>query len=64
MGSRAVRRSHRLAWNALVELYGDETVLADRVADLRAANLEGADELLQLAERYISGWRPGEFGDD
>lgn len=64
MGSRAVRRSPRLAWDALVELYDDESVLADRISALRAANPKGVDELLELAEKYSGGWRPEEFGDD
>ncbi|HWP37856.1 MAG TPA: P-loop NTPase fold protein [Gemmatimonadales bacterium] len=63
-GSRAVRRSPRLAWDALVELYGDEAVLRDRIEGLKAVQPADADELLQLAGRYLDGWRPKELGDD
>lgn len=58
MGNRAVRRSPRLAWDVLVELYGGASILAERIAALKAANLEGSDDLISLAERYIAGWRP------
>jgi len=63
-GSRAVRRLPRLAWEVLVELYGDEVILKERIAGLRAAKLEGSDDLLELAEKYLGGWRPKDFGDD
>lgn len=63
MGSRAVRRSARLEWDALVELYGDEATLRKRIEDLRATHPEGADDLLALADKYIGGWRP-KFLDD
>jgi hypothetical protein len=63
-GSRAVRRSPRLAWDALLELYGDEAVLRDRIESLKASRPEHADELLQLADRYLDGWRPKDFGDE
>lgn len=65
MGSRAVRRSPRLAWDALVELYGDEQVLRDRIEELKATQPPSLDEqLLQLAEKYLGGWRPNDFDDD
>jgi predicted KAP-like P-loop ATPase len=63
MGSRAVRRSPRLAWDALVELYGAEEVVRQRVEALKLAGLQDADEVVELAERYLSGWRPDQFGD-
>jgi hypothetical protein len=64
MGSRAVRRSARLAWDALIELYGDEPTLRQRIDRLKLAALPDAEELIGLAERYLGGWRPGEFDDD
>jgi len=63
-GSRAVRRLPRLAWDALIELYGDESTLKQRIESLKAAAPQGAEELLALADKYIAGWRPTEFGDD
>ncbi len=62
--SRAVRRSPRLAWEFLIEIFGDEATLRERLAGLKAANLTGADDLLPLVEKYLGGWRPGAFGDD
>jgi hypothetical protein len=64
MGSRAVRRFPRLAWDVLVELYGDEATLRERIDRLKATPLEGTEELLALADRYLSGWRPSDFGDE
>ena len=60
MGSRAVRRSPRLAWDALVELFGNEASLKTRLQALREASIEDSEELLALADRYASGWRPSE----
>lgn len=57
MGSRAVQRTPRLAWNELVELYGDEATLQERVENLRVANLDGSDELIKLADKYLGGYR-------
>lgn len=64
MGSRAVRRMPRLAWDTLVELWGDEATLEKRVEGLEATQPEDADELLALAKKYLSGCRPSAFGDD
>jgi predicted KAP-like P-loop ATPase len=63
-GNRAVRRFPRLAWDVLIELYGGEPALKQRIESLKASAPQGADELLALADKYISGWRPTEFGDD
>lgn len=63
MGSRAVHRMPRLQWDTLIDLYEDEEVLADRIETLREADLEGSDEVLELAERYLAGWRPEEARD-
>ena len=63
-GSRAVRRFPRLVWDPLVELYGDEAVLKQRFEALKATNPENDDELLGLAEKYLSGWRPKDFQDE
>ena len=63
--SRAVRRSARLAWDALVELLGDEKVLRERIEKLKAIPLEGMDEqLVELADKYLAGWRPSDLDDD
>lgn len=64
MGSRAVKRMPRLAWEGLVKLYGDEPTLRRRIEAVKAAHPEGADELLILADKYLGGWKPGQFDDD
>lgn len=61
MGSRAVRRSPRLAWDALSGLYGDEDALKARIQALKESTLEVDGELLELADKYAGGWRPGDF---
>lgn len=63
-GSRTVRRMPRLAWDVLLELYGDEATLKKRIEDLRATKPESVGDLLELAEKYLGGWRPKDFGDD
>lgn len=62
--SRVVRASPRLAWNVLAELCGGEDVLKARVARLKASDPKHADDVISLADRYASGWRPSEFGDE
>lgn len=62
VGSRAVRRSPRLAWETLVDVYGSEEVLKQRIDAVLDSNPEDQDELLELAERYVGGWRPEDFG--
>lgn len=60
-GSRAVRRSPRLAWEVLVELFGDEETLKNRVNRLKDSGLPVEEELLGLVEKYLDGWRPGDI---
>src|SRR4029453_19171421 len=48
MGSRRVTRSSRLAWDGLIELYGDEDQVRKLVAELRKAPPTGSDELVAL----------------
>lgn len=60
VSSRTIRRSPRLAWDTLKELLGEDE-LRRRVERLRATAPEGADELLELADKYLSGWTPDRF---
>lgn len=64
MGTRAVRRSPRLAWDVLVEICGGERELGERIAQLRPVCPKGELMYLELAEKYLGGWRPGDFGGD
>jgi len=63
-GTRAVRRNPRLAWDALVEIYGNQEALRRCIDDLKLAHLEGGEEILLLADKYLEGWRPGHHNDD
>lgn len=62
--SRAVRRLPRLRWEVFVELYGNEAILRERIESLRASKPEGVGDLLELADKYLGGWRPKDFGDE
>lgn len=58
-GSRHVHHEGRLAWDLLEDIFGGPTEVAKRVAEVRESF--GDSELLALAERYVSGWRPEKF---
>lgn len=65
MGSRAVRIKPRLAWDVLIELYGGEEQLRVQIQELKASPPpEEVGDLIELADKYLSGWRPKEFDDD
>jgi hypothetical protein len=64
MGSRAVRRKPRLAWDALIEVCGNEAGLRKRIEALKSSGLHNVGDLLELADKYLAGWRPTDFGDD
>lgn len=58
IGNRAVKYSPRLPWESLVQLFGDEATLRERVEALRAAALDNSTESLDLIDRYLAGYRP------
>ena len=64
MGSRAVRLKPRLAWDILIDLYGDENVLRVRIDQLKESSPDEIGDLFELADKYLSGWRPKDFDDD
>ena len=70
-GSRPVQRSVKLDWKCLIDLYGGEEVLKTRIKLLKAQfeslkpwledrgiPFDEAQTLLELADRYLTGWRP------
>ena len=70
-GSSPVRRSAKLDWERLIDFLGGEEVLKTRINNLKARfetlkpwletrriPLDEAEQLLELAERHLSGWRP------
>lgn len=58
MGSRAVRRTPTLSWDTLIAVYGGEEAVADVVQAVSGAHLSDSQATLELAQRYLSGWRP------
>jgi hypothetical protein len=54
--ARAIRRSHRLQWDALVELYGSDSTLAERISKVPRTDQDV--ELFELVDKYLTGWRP------
>ena len=62
--SGMVRYTSRLHWETLLEVYGDETVLRERIVELGKQDPEGLTDLLELANKYLGGWRPPEWPDD
>lgn len=59
MGSRKVKTEDRLAWDLLVQVFGSEVAVKMSVSNVR--NALGDDKVLQLADNYLSGWRPESF---
>ena len=59
--SRVVKKEVRLAWNALVELYGNEDKLKQQIEQAMSLASDDNNELLELADKYAKGWRPGDF---
>lgn len=57
--SSTVREEERLAWDGLVRILGGDHKLAVAIEALRAH--DGESTLVQLADRYKSGWRPERF---
>jgi predicted KAP-like P-loop ATPase len=57
--SRAVRRSPRLHWDVLVELFDGEEALKRRILEIPRSD-ENAD-VFKLVEKYLAGWRPTEL---
>lgn len=63
--SRAIRRSFRLPWSTVESVLGTESEIRARVESIDRTGLSEEDlEILELADKYLGGWRPKEFGDD
>lgn len=61
MGNRAVTRSPRLTWDCLIELYGDEGTLRERIEAAKVAFPDDDQGLFELATKYSEGWRPDRY---
>jgi hypothetical protein len=64
IGSRAERRSARLAWDQLVQIYGTEEILRERIKELRGSALANDESLLDLVDKCARGWRQKQFEFD
>lgn len=58
MGSRAVNREGRLYWDGLIEVFGTEEILGQRIYSAKIAANNEHKEVFELADKYLSGWRP------
>ena len=58
LGSRAVRRTPKLAWNELVKVVGDDSSVVDRLRLLKVSEVNCESSLIALAEKYATGWLP------
>lgn len=56
IGSRKVNVEDRLAWDLIVELFGSEAIVEKAITNVRKKL--GDNDVLQLADKYLSGWRP------
>ena len=56
--SRAIVRTRRLSWEALVQIYGDEPTLLQRIEHAKAKRPAAFGEISDLVDKYLSGWRP------
>lgn len=65
VGNRAVRRTPSLSWDALIKVYGGEDHVREAVETLRpmAESDERLAETIELADRYLTGWRPDRSDD-
>ncbi|MDP3772860.1 MAG: P-loop NTPase fold protein [Gemmatimonadales bacterium] len=62
--SRAVRRTPRLQWKALETAFGSEAVLTESIERLASSGIASQADVLTLAQKYITGWRPDRDIDD
>ena len=65
MGNRAVKRTPRLSWDALIHVYGGEEQLRQVIKKIRNASKSNKQlaETIELANKYLAGWRPDGFED-
>jgi predicted KAP-like P-loop ATPase len=62
LGNRAVHKQRRIDWDSLVEFFGDEARLTTAFDKVRSSyNDEETVNALELADKYLDGWRPDKF---
>lgn len=60
VGNRKVTTNAHLHWDAMVEIFGSEVVIKDRLAEVKDVLTQDDEGLIDLVEKYLSGWRPKE----
>ena len=55
-GSRNVKKEEHLVWDILIKIVGSEDALQKALAILKKK--DGDTPLVELVEKYLSGWRP------
>lgn len=65
LGTRAASRKARLHWDALLTVVGNDEKIARMLdqTDGLAINDPELAEAHELARKYLTGWRPPDFGD-
>lgn len=58
LDSRYIRTETHLAWERLINLYGSESRLINNIDKVRQRKRDEDKEILEIADKYISGWRP------
>lgn len=62
IGNRTVYKQKEMYWNSLLAFFGDELRLSSALEKVRTAYDDGrTGEALDLADRYLDGWRPESF---
>lgn len=56
MGSRAMNTVQVLAWEPLIVVLGSEHAIRDSIDLLR--DIDTDEELVQIVDKYLDGWRP------
>jgi hypothetical protein len=64
LGHRTVHREPRLQWDALETIYGGQSELAAAIDSLRGSGDPEVEEVVRLADAYLGGWRPKEWGEE
>ncbi|WP_157485190.1 hypothetical protein [Frigoribacterium sp. Leaf8] len=59
MSSRKVKTEDRLVWDVVVGLFGSENAVKEALVSVRKEL--GNDDVLDLADKYLGGWRPERF---
>jgi len=55
---RSSKRTPTLAWDLLVELYGDEALLRQRIGELDGMQTDDRAGVIGLAQSYVDGNAP------